>query len=87
MKDTYPQLNSAAFVFECTKGRGRLWGSFVKHTPYAGSYRGKLLGLMAIHLILRAVNGSVDILPDCLGALNKVNSLTAMDGSDRPFLN
>ncbi len=24
MKDMYPQLNSATFVFECTKGRGRL---------------------------------------------------------------
>jgi hypothetical protein len=24
IKDTYPQLNSAAFVFECTRGRGHL---------------------------------------------------------------
>jgi hypothetical protein len=38
MKDTYPHLNSAAFVFKCTKGRGHLWGSFVEHTPDAGSY-------------------------------------------------
>jgi hypothetical protein len=37
MKDTYPQLNLAAFIFECTKGRGCLWGSFVEHTPDAGS--------------------------------------------------
>ena len=78
----YPHINSAAFVFECNKGRGRLWGSFVEHTPDAGSYRGELLGLMAIHLILRAVNvvspnltGSVMILSDCLGALNKVKDL------------
>jgi hypothetical protein len=82
MKDMYPHLNSAAFVFECTKGRGRVWGSFVEHTPDAGSYQGKLLGLMAIHLILKAVNkvspdltGSVHILSDCLGALNKVKDL------------
>ncbi len=82
MKDTYPHLNSAAFVFECTKGRGRLWGSFVEHTPDAGSYQGKLLGLMAIHLILKAVTkvssdltGSMHILLDCLGALNKVKDL------------
>jgi hypothetical protein len=58
MKDTYPQLNLAAFVFECTRGRGHLWGSFVKHTPDAGSYQGKLLGLIAIHLILWAINKS-----------------------------
>ena len=82
IKEIYPQLNLAAFVFECSRGRGRLWGSFAEHTPDAGSYRGELLGLMAIHLILRGVNtvhpalrGSVTILSDCLGALTKVRDL------------
>jgi hypothetical protein len=82
MREIYPHINLAAFVFECSKGRGRLWGSFVEHTPDAGSYRGELLGLMAIHLILRGVNvelpnlrGLVLILSDCLGALNKVRDL------------
>jgi len=82
MKDTYPYLTLAAFIFECTKGRGHLWGSFAEHSPNARSYRGKLLGLMAIHLILKAVNevspnlpGSVKILSDCLGALNRVKDL------------
>ena len=44
--------------------------------------RGKLLGLMAIHLIFLAANkvrpdleGTVDILSDCLGALEKVSDL------------
>jgi hypothetical protein len=78
MKEHYPNLNSAAFVFECAKGRGRLMASFTEFTPDAGSYRGELLGLMAIHLILLAVNefhtgisGSVHIWSDCLGALTK----------------
>ena len=82
MKELYPYLNSAAFVLECSKGRGRLMGSFVEKTPNAGSYCGKLLGLMAIHLILRSLNevfidlrGSVHIYSDCLGALNKVKNL------------
>ncbi len=82
MKEVYPSLNSAAFVFECTRGRGRIVGSFVEKTPDAGSYRGKLLGLMAIHLILKGVHvfnptlqGLVHILSDCLGALNKVENL------------
>ncbi len=82
MKEVYPNINSAAFVFECTKGQGRLWGSFVEHTPDTGSYQGELLGLMAIHLILRGMNesspnlmGSVHILLDCLGRLNKVKDL------------
>ncbi len=47
MKELFPDLNSAAFVLECSKGRGRLMGSFVEHTPDAGSYRGELLGLTA----------------------------------------
>jgi hypothetical protein len=82
MKEIYPHIKSAAIVFECSKGRGRLWGSFVEHTPDAGSYQGELLGLMAIHLILCGINvaspnlkGLVLILSDCLGALNKVRDL------------
>ena len=82
MKDLYPYLNSAAFILECSKGRGRLMGSFVENTPNAGSYRGELLGLMGIHLILRSMKeistdfqGLVHIYSDCLGALNKVENL------------
>jgi hypothetical protein len=82
MKDIYPSINSAAFVFECNKGQGCIIGSFVEHSPDAGSYRGELLGLMAIHLILRRVHefnptigGSIQIISDCLGALNKVENL------------
>jgi hypothetical protein len=82
MKELYPYLNSAAFVLECSKGRGRLTGSFVEQTPNAGSYQGELLDLMAIHLILWGINevyqclqGLVHILSDCLGALDKVENL------------
>ncbi len=82
MNELYPSLNSAAFVFKCTKGWGQLMGSFVKHTRDACSYCGELLGLMAINLILLAVNkcnhdlpGSVQISSDCLGALNKIDNL------------
>ncbi len=83
MKELYPYLNSTAFVLECSKGRGRLTGSFVEQTPNAGSYRGELLDLMVIHLILRGINevpqglqGLVHILMDCLGALDKVENLS-----------
>jgi hypothetical protein len=82
MKEVYPNINSAAFIFECTKGRVWLWGSFVEHIPDAGSYQGEFLGLMAIHLIFRGVNesspnltGLVHILLDCLSGLNKVKDL------------
>jgi hypothetical protein len=79
MEHFYPQIHSAAFVLECTNGRGRLWGSFPEASRSACSYRGKLVGLMAIHLILLAINkvnpditGSVHIYSNCLGALEKV---------------
>ena len=57
-------------------------GSFIEYTPDACAYRGELLGLMAIHLILLGINdynkgitGSVHIFSDCLGALEKVENL------------
>ncbi len=82
MKESYPHLNSAAFVLECTKGRGQLMDLFTEHTKDVCSYRRELLGLMAIHLILLAVNecmprvtGSARINSDCLGASNKVKDL------------
>jgi hypothetical protein len=56
-------------------------GSFVEYTADSGSYRGELLGLMAIHLIIPGINevsqglqGSVHILTDCFGALGKVEN-------------
>jgi hypothetical protein len=75
-------LCSAAFVFECGKGRGRITGSFLVGSAVANAYRGELLGLMAIHLLLLSVNrihpelkGSMEIISDCLGALNRVSYL------------
>ena len=49
----------------------------------ANAYQGELLGLMAIHSILLSLNtihpklkGGVEIVSDCLGALNRVSYLT-----------
>jgi hypothetical protein len=82
LKELYPDICSAAFVLECQQGRGRIVGSFVEQSSAACAYRGELLGLMAIHLILLAANrtqpqlqGNVTIFSDCLGALNKVAHL------------
>ena len=82
IKEYYSNICSAAFVFECTEGRGRIVGSFPEQSVAANAYRGELLGLMAIHLILLAANrvnpelqGSVNIVSDCLGALDKVANL------------
>ena len=82
IRQIYPNLCSAALIMECTKGRGRLVVSFVEKLLAANAYRGELMGLMAVHLLLLAFNkvhvnlhGSVHIYTDCLGALKKVRDL------------
>ena len=56
MREFYPNVCFTAFIFECTDGTGRLIGSFPETTVSENAYRGELLGLMAIHLILRSTN-------------------------------
>ena len=82
IRERFPDLCSAAFILECSSGRGRIIGSFAESSPGSNTYRGELLGLMAIHLILLAANkvwvelgGHVVIHSDCLGALARVANL------------
>jgi hypothetical protein len=80
--ELYPTLCSAVLVLECSKGHGRVVGFFLEALLVANAYRGELLGLMAIHLILLSINkiqqnlgGSMEIRSDCLGALKRVTYL------------
>ena len=82
MRELYRNMNSCAFIFECSRGGGRMTGAFLEQSMASCAYRGKLLGILAIHLILLSVNkvspdlqGSVHIYSDCLGALNRVKNL------------
>ena len=82
IKEHWPELCSAAFVLECTKGQGQLTGAFAEASVAANPYRGELLGLMAIHLLLLVVktvspslSGSAAIYSDCIGALGRVAKL------------
>ena len=84
MREVFPDVCSAAFVLECSRGRGRIFGSFPEQSVGANAYRAELLGLMAVHLILVAVSrihtdltGHVEIYSDCLGALGRVLNLPA----------
>jgi hypothetical protein len=70
----YPDIHLAAFVLECKNRMGRIWGSFPGLSRCGCNYRGELVGLMAIHLIILATNeanagptGRVEIRSDCLG--------------------
>ncbi len=78
----YPNLCLAAFMLECSKRHSRVFGSFLEALLVANAYRGELLGLMAIHLILLSINkinptllGSAEVVLDCLGALKRVTYL------------
>jgi hypothetical protein len=84
IRELYPNLCSCAFILECSEGRGRIFGSFPEWSKVACAYRGELLGLLAIHLLLLAANklrpalqGQAAIYSDCLGALKKVSHLPA----------
>jgi hypothetical protein len=55
---------------------------FPEQALNAGSYRGESAGLMAIHLLLLAINevhpglkGSITIFSDCISGLDKVQNL------------
>jgi hypothetical protein len=78
IREQRPGLCAEAFILECTRHRGMLVGSFTEASKVANAFRGELLGLMAIHLLLLAVNtvspgltGRVKIYSDCLGALGR----------------
>jgi hypothetical protein len=82
IREIHPNLCLAAFVLECSKRRGRIVGTFSEGLLVANAYRGELLGLMAIHLILLSMNKlhrdlsrSVEIVLNCLGVLKKVTHL------------
>ena len=82
MREMYPHVSSAAFILECSEGTRRVIVCFSETSTHANAYRGELMGLMAIHLILKAadkvwpgLNGRARIYSDCLGALRKVANL------------
>jgi hypothetical protein len=82
IRELFQNVCSAAFVFKCSKECGRIFSAFTEASCVANTYRGELLGLMAIHLIILSVNkmnskltGSVEIVTDSLGALKRVTYL------------
>ena len=82
IREFHPIVCSAAIIMECTRGGGRLTLTFANRSNLANAFRGELLGLMAIHLILVSLHksrpnltGAVQIHSDCMGALKTLQSL------------
>ena len=54
-KELAPELCSAGWILYCRKSEKCIAGTLVEKSKYASSYRGELLGLLAIRLFLLAV--------------------------------
>ena len=77
-KDIAPHVSGAGWVLYCTSTGKRLYGNFYEFSEAAGSYRGELLGLLAIHTLAAAFEsfydihlGAIKICCDNKGALHK----------------
>ena len=73
-----PLVSGAGWIMYCTTTKQKLYGSFFERSPKAGSYRGELLGLLAIHTLVAAIESffkitiaSGKICCDNMGALFK----------------
>lgn len=78
IKEITNEICSCGYVLECIEGRGRIAGSFPEKSKEACA---RVL-LLAIHFTLLAGNkidpklqGKVEIVSDCLGALSKITNL------------
>ena len=70
IKPIYPHLCAAVVIFECSKGWGRIVLSFSENCSQANEYTGRVLVLMALHLLLLS-----HIHLNWIGALNKIQHL------------
>ena len=77
-KKIAPTISGAGWVIFYTSCEKRMYGQFFESSAYAGSYRAELLGLLAIHTLVAAIEkfygitvASAKICCDNQGALFK----------------
>ncbi len=82
IREHHPDLCSATFILKCKHCGGHVVGAFLEALIDNNAFQGELLGLMAVHLLLLAVNtvspgitGLMQVYSDCLGALSLVAEL------------
>jgi len=54
-REIAPKVSGAGWLVYCTRRQRKLFGSFFEFSANAGSYRGELLGLLAIHTLIAAI--------------------------------
>ena len=82
IRELHPLVCSAAIIMECSESQNRLSFSTTDVSTSANAFRGELIGLLAIHLLLHSIHksqpslsGSAKIFSDCTGALHTITSL------------
>jgi hypothetical protein len=82
IREHYPDLCSAAFILKSTRCEGHVVGAFPEALIEANAFCGELLGIMAVHLLLLAMNTVspgqtclLQVYSDCLGALSRITEL------------
>ena len=54
-KEVAPLISGAGWILFCTRTKQRMYGSFYEVSPKAGPYRAELLGLLAVHILVAAI--------------------------------
>lgn len=82
MRHLAPDTCASAFILECTAGSGRFTGTFATSGPTSNAYRGELLGLLAVNLVLWSVaaatpdlHGVVPVYCNCQGAIRRIQDI------------
>ena len=60
-REVAPHVSGAGWLVYCTRCGKKLFGYFSERSPHAGSYRAELLGLLAIHIFLAALEQFYDL--------------------------
>ncbi len=85
MREITMEVCATAFFFENSDRSCKVVGAFPERSETANAYRGELLGLMAVHLLLLAINkveteltGTITIYSDCEQAIGSIGSLPTL---------
>ena len=63
-KELAPDISSAGYVLACSESKEYVAGTLVERSPWASSYRGELLGMLALRLLLLAIEKYCELISD-----------------------
>ena len=60
-RDKAPLISGAGWILSCFRTKRQITGSFYEKSNAANSYRGELLGLHALHVLLHAIESNYEL--------------------------